>query len=195
MAYIDGYGNMRDGQPEPYDMTNGQDPGYGDYSDWLSEQEPEPTWRTRDGKTIRIRDMGDGHLRNLDRAIRAGTVRTNMLLSSLIAGEISNRGLEPLPDFSCPAEAQATACVSALYTHYPRLGEDDRRRLAAAIAFETGDGDEAVHGHPEEDDLDFLTALSAVREFFRLRTVIADDDARGRIDASLETWLERQWDR
>lgn len=187
MAYIDGYGRMRDGSPEPYDMTNGQDRDFGDL-------DPEPTWKTRDGDVIRLCDTGAEHLRNLDRSIRAGTVKTTELMASLIAGEIANRGLEPLPDFSCPEEARATACVSALYTHYPRLDEDDRQRLASAIARETGDGDEPAT--PEDGDgVDFLTCLAAVREFFRLRFVIADDVVRGRVDQSLETWLERQWDR
>jgi hypothetical protein len=190
MAYIDGNGNMRDGSPEPYDMTNGQ--GY----DSLCDEDIEPVWTMRGGRRIRIVDMDNEHLLNTDRAIRAGTARADQLMASLIYGEIVRRGLTPKPEFACREEARATACVSALHTFFPRLKPWERVRLGRLLAFESGDGDENVFLDPEQDTDAFAVCHAAVREFFRLRFVISDNDAvRDRLDQVLETWLERQWDR
>lgn len=55
-----------------HDMTNGQD-----YDSWKDPDPPKPraarvsgTWKTKDGRTIRIRDMDNQHLANTIRLLR-----------------------------------------------------------------------------------------------------------------------------
>lgn len=78
MAYIDGYGNLQDGQPPSYDDTNGQ---YYDPPPPLPNPHKPPRlrsrnvrydvqgvprgyWATKEGKLIHIRAMSDQHITN-----------------------------------------------------------------------------------------------------------------------------------
>jgi len=84
-------------------------------------------WTTRDGRTIRIVDMGDSHLLNtlrmLERAHLARAFRTD-LASSFFQGDMAQFSLE------CEARRLYESDPSSSFPVYQDLREEaDRRKL------------------------------------------------------------------
>lgn len=91
-------------------------------------------WEMADGRQIPIVQMEEGHLLNSLRAVRGGTVAgKGTHVEDALLREVKRRGLEPLPDFSCPEEAKATAAVSKLYLHWRRLTKTQQDALIPTL--------------------------------------------------------------
>lgn len=116
MAYIDGYGQMRDGSPPAYDNTNGQ---YDDPEPWpqprhkpprLRERNvshdvqycPQGYWATKEGALIRIRAMSDNHLHNSMKLLER-KARTRAMIEIMAIG----RYIESAPEHAADAADEA----------------------------------------------------------------------------------------
>lgn len=79
-----------------------------------------PTWKTKDGEEIPIRDMRDGHLLNAHRMLRRNRMLTAFMPMIIqLEAEIERREMEALPVFNDSVDEashlvkQAAAAVEA----------------------------------------------------------------------------------
>lgn len=89
---------------------------------------PEIVWTTRDGRRLKLGEIPDEHLRNIERAIRFGTAKASPMEAAAIRHMLEHRGLSP-KSFGSKAEAVCTAAISALLVAWP----DDAKESVRAM--------------------------------------------------------------
>lgn len=138
-------------------------------------------WEMADGRLIPYVQMEEEHLLNSLRAVRGGCVAGKEThVEDALLYEVKRRGLEPLPDFSSPQEAAATAAVSKLYLHWRRLKPEQQQALIPTLRAFLHAG--WVPSDREIDDVAKVpteqSILVALRAFAHFGGAVDDDVAK-----------------
>jgi hypothetical protein len=97
-------------------------------------------WRPLRGDPIPVQKLEDDHLRNILRAVAAGTARANTEMLDALNDELARRGLTPKPQFSNADEAWAAGYSTRLWAYYQDLlaAGQEAYALAVVVALKQG---------------------------------------------------------